>query len=92
VGDVTPPRQAPRLRQRGVRGVEHRVRSLWGGGTLSGWRGRGVLRSPVAARASTEGFRYLQVNASSESRSILHRLGFVTLATTTPVISPAAST
>jgi len=68
--------------------------SLWGGGTLPAWRGRGVFRSLVAYRAalaSDRGFRYLQVDASSESRPILHRLGFVQLATTTPFISPAAS-
>jgi hypothetical protein len=68
--------------------------SLWGGGTLPAWRGRGVFRSLVAYRAalaSTEGFRYLQVDASPESRPILHRVGFVELATTTPFIWSAAS-
>jgi GNAT superfamily N-acetyltransferase len=68
--------------------------SLWGGGTLPGWRGRGVFRSLVAYRAAlaaSEGFRYLQVDASPASRPILHRLGFVQLGTTTPFISPAAS-
>ena len=61
--------------------------SLWGGGTLRAWRGRGVFRSLVAYRAalaSARGFRYLQVDASPESRPILQRLGFVELATTTP--------
>jgi hypothetical protein len=61
--------------------------SLWGGGTLADWRGRGVFRSLVAYRAalaSTRGFRYLQVDASADSRPILRRLGFVELATTTP--------
>src|SRR4051812_29807687 len=68
--------------------------SLWGGGTLPGWRARGVFRSLVAYRAALaadRGFRYLQVDASPESRPILHRLGFVELATTTPFIWPAAS-
>src|SRR3954470_7205140 len=68
--------------------------SLWGGGTLPGWRGRGVFRSLVAYRAALaadRGLRYLQVDASPESRPILHRLGFVELATTTPFISPASS-
>jgi GNAT superfamily N-acetyltransferase len=68
--------------------------SLWGGGTLPAWRGRGVFRSLVAYRAAlaaAEGFRYLQVDASPDSRPILQRLGFVQLATTTPFISPAAS-
>jgi len=68
--------------------------SLWGGGTLPGWRGRGVFRSLVAYRAALaadRGLRYLQVDAWPESRPILHRLGFIELATTTPFISPAAS-
>jgi hypothetical protein len=61
--------------------------SLWGGGTLTAWRSRGVFRSLVAHRAalaSNRGFRYLQVDASADSRPILQRLGFVELATTTP--------
>jgi GNAT superfamily N-acetyltransferase len=65
--------------------------SLWGGGTLPAWRGRGVFRSLVghrAALASARGFRYLQVDASPDSRPILQRLGFVELATTTPFTHP----
>jgi GNAT superfamily N-acetyltransferase len=61
--------------------------SLWGGGTLQSWRGQGVFRSLVAHRAalaSARGFRYLQVDASADSRPILKRLGFVELASTTP--------
>ncbi len=61
--------------------------SLWGGGTLPAWRGRGVFRSLVAHRAAVaaaSGCRYLQVDASPDSRPILQRLGFVELATTTP--------
>ena len=61
--------------------------SLWGGGTLAAWRGRGVFRSLVAHRAAlaaARGFRYLQVDALPPSRPILKRLGFVELATTTP--------
>ena len=68
--------------------------SLWGGGTLAAWRGRGVFRSLVAHRAalaSARGFRYLQVDASPDSRPILERLGFVELATTTPFIHPGGS-
>jgi GNAT superfamily N-acetyltransferase len=64
---------------------------LWGGGTLPAWRGRGVFRSLVAHRAalaSARGFRYLQVDASADSRPILERLGFVELATTTPFTHP----
>jgi GNAT superfamily N-acetyltransferase len=61
--------------------------SLWGGGTLPGWRGRGVFRSLVACRARLareRGYRYLQVDASPDSRPILQRLGFTELASTTP--------
>ena len=61
--------------------------SLWGGGTLAAWRGRGVFRSLVAYRAAlaaARGFRYLQVDALPDSRPILKRLGFVELAMTTP--------
>jgi GNAT superfamily N-acetyltransferase len=64
-----------------------RFAGLWGGGTLEGWRGRGLYRALVAhrARAAQErGYRYLQVDASSQSRPILERLGFAPLTTTTP--------
>ncbi|MEW9550200.1 GNAT family N-acetyltransferase [Nonomuraea sp. NPDC050783] len=65
--------------------------SLWGGGTTPEWRGRGVYRALVAYRARAalaRGYRYLQVDASSESRPILERLGFAALATTTPYTYP----
>jgi hypothetical protein len=68
--------------------------SLWGGGTLPAWRGRGVFRSIVAERAilaSAKGFRYLLVDASPDSRPILERLGFVELATTTPFTHPGGA-
>jgi GNAT superfamily N-acetyltransferase len=68
--------------------------SLWGGGTLSAWRGRGVFRSLVAHRAAlacARGFRYLQVDASPDSRPILERLGFVELAITTPFVHPGGA-
>jgi ribosomal protein S18 acetylase RimI-like enzyme len=68
--------------------------SLWGGGTLPAWRGRGVFRALVAHRAavaSAEGFRYLQVDATPASRPILERLGFVELATTTPFTHPGGA-
>jgi GNAT superfamily N-acetyltransferase len=61
--------------------------SLWGGGTLPGWRGRGVFRALVGARAELardRGFRYLQVDAMPTSRPILERMGFHPLAETTP--------
>jgi GNAT superfamily N-acetyltransferase len=66
--------------------------SLWGGGTLPAWRGRGVFRSLVAyraRRARDRGYRYLQVDASEDSRPILERLGFTALARTTPFVRPA---
>ena len=65
--------------------------SIWGGGTLPQWRGRGVFRALVAHRAALAaglGFRYLQVDASPSSRPILRRLGFVELATTIPFAHP----
>lgn len=66
-----------------------RFAGLWGGGTIEAWRGRGIYRALVAhrARAAAErGYRYLQVDASSQSRPILERLGFEPLTTTTPYI------
>jgi ribosomal protein S18 acetylase RimI-like enzyme len=61
--------------------------SLWGGGTSPQWRGRGIYRATIAYRARLAaelGYRYLQVDASDESRPILGRLGFEVLSTTTP--------
>ncbi|TDC02768.1 GNAT family N-acetyltransferase [Nonomuraea longispora] len=60
---------------------------LWGGGTVPGRRGRGVYRALVAWRAReavARGYTHLQVDASSQSRPILERLGFTPLTTTTP--------
>jgi GNAT superfamily N-acetyltransferase len=60
---------------------------LWGGGTVPEWRGRGLYRALVAYRADVavrRGYRYLQVDASSDSRPILQRLGFAALTSTTP--------
>jgi len=65
--------------------------SIWGGGTLPAYRRRGLFRALVAHRAAQAtrlGFRYLQVDASSDSRPILRRLGFVELATTIPFTHP----
>lgn len=61
--------------------------SLWGGGTLPEWRGRGVFRALVGHRAQLaqdRGFRYLQVDALPASRPILERMGFHPLVETTP--------
>ncbi|MFE0172085.1 GNAT family N-acetyltransferase [Streptomyces sp. NPDC059002] len=62
---------------------------LWGGGTAPEWRGKGIYRALVAYRARIaveRGYRYLQVDASDDSRPILDRLGFTTLCTTTPYV------
>lgn len=64
--------------------------SLWGGGTLPAYRGRGVYRALVAERArlaAERGVRYLQVDALPPSRPILERLGFRVLTTTTPYLA-----
>ena len=63
--------------------------SLWGGSTLQRWRRRGIYRALVAARARLavqRGYRYLQVDASDDSRPILERLGFVPLTITVPYV------
>jgi GNAT superfamily N-acetyltransferase len=68
--------------------------TLWGGGTLPAWRDRGIYRALVAHRtrlAAERGCRYLEVDASDDSRPILERLGFVAVTTTTPYVwSPPA--
>jgi GNAT superfamily N-acetyltransferase len=61
--------------------------TLSGGGTHPGWRRRGIYRALVVHRANLaaeRGSRYVQVDASSESRPILQRLGFIAVTTTTP--------
>ncbi|MET9295652.1 GNAT family N-acetyltransferase [Streptomyces sp. NPDC003077] len=62
---------------------------LWGGGTVAAWRGKGIYRALIAHRARVaveRGYPYLQVDASDQSRPILHRLGFVPLSVTTPYV------
>ena len=62
---------------------------IWGGSTLKPWRGRRIYRALVAPRAQWAvglGYRFLQVDASDDSRPILERLGFVTVTTTTPYV------
>jgi GNAT superfamily N-acetyltransferase len=62
---------------------------LWGGSTLARWRRKGIYRALVAARARlalARGYRYLQVDASDDSRPILERLGFVPLTETRPYV------
>jgi GNAT superfamily N-acetyltransferase len=69
--------------------------TLWGGATLPAWRGRGVYRALVAHRArlaAERGCRYVEVDASDDSRPILERLGFIAVTTTTPYVwSPPAA-
>ena len=68
--------------------------SLWGGGTLPEWRGRGVFRALVGHRAvlaRDRGYRYLQVDALPTSRPILQRMGFQPLAETTPWMYESAA-
>ena len=63
--------------------------TLWGGATLPEWRRRGIYRATVAHRANVaaeRGFRYLEVDASDDSRPILERLGFQAVTTTTPYV------
>jgi GNAT superfamily N-acetyltransferase len=63
--------------------------TLWGGATLPEWRRRGIYRATVAQRANVaaeRGFRYLEVDASDDSRPILERLGFRAVTTTTPYV------
>ncbi|WP_296603554.1 GNAT family N-acetyltransferase [Nocardioides sp.] len=62
---------------------------LWGGATLPAWRGRGIYRALVAARARaalTTGARYLHSDCTEMSRPILERSGLVAVTTTTPFI------
>ncbi|GGW33574.1 N-acetyltransferase [Streptomyces lucensis JCM 4490] len=67
---------------------------LLGGSTLAEWRGKGIYRALVAARAglaAARGVRYLHVDASADSAPILRRLGFRAVTTTTPYVwSPYA--
>ena len=63
--------------------------TLWGGATLPEWRRMGIYRAIVAYRANLareRGFRYLETDASDDSRPILERLGFVPVTTTTPYV------
>jgi GNAT superfamily N-acetyltransferase len=62
---------------------------LLGGSTLPQWRGRGIYRALVAARAqraAARSVKYLQVDASDDSAPILRRLGFRAVTTTTAYV------
>jgi GNAT superfamily N-acetyltransferase len=72
-----------------VRSAATEFAGLWGGSTRAAWRGRGIYRALVARRAqlaAERGVRYLQVDASDDSRPILERLGFLAVTTTTPYV------
>lgn len=59
---------------------------LRGGTTVPAWRGRGIYRALVAARARlavARGITYLHVDASQDSAPTLQRLGFRAATTTT---------
>ena len=63
--------------------------TLWGGATLPEWRRRGIYRATVGYRANLaagRGFRYLETDASDDSRPILERLGFTAVTSTTPYV------
>lgn len=63
--------------------------TLWGGATLPEWRRRGIYRATVTHRASLaaeRGYRFIEVDASSDSRPILERLGLTPVTTTTPYV------
>ncbi|MGP8250346.1 MAG: GNAT family N-acetyltransferase [Candidatus Dormibacteria bacterium] len=69
--------------------------TLWAGSTRAQWRRRGIYRASVAYRArlaAERGFKYLQVDASDDSRPILERLGFATVSSTTPYVWSPQST
>jgi GNAT superfamily N-acetyltransferase len=60
--------------------------ALLGGATLPRWRGRGLYRAMIAARAReavARGFRLLHVDASPASAPILRRCGFHEITTST---------
>ncbi|WP_285665435.1 GNAT family N-acetyltransferase [Actinorhabdospora filicis] len=63
--------------------------SFWGGSTLSEWRGKGIYKALVAYRANlavARGYKYVQVDASDDSKPILRRLGLLAVASTTPYV------
>ena len=62
---------------------------IWGGSTLPEYRGRGIYRALVSARARSAvdlGVRYLHSDSTDMSRPILERSGLVPVTTTTPYV------
>ena len=63
--------------------------SLWGGSTLPEYRCQGLYSGLLAARsqeAFRRGFRFLTVDASEMSRTILQKFGFELLSFSTPCV------
>lgn len=62
---------------------------IWGGSTLPDFRGRGIYRALVAARARSavaRGIRYIHSDCTDMSRPILERSGLRRVTTTTPYV------
>lgn len=69
--------------------TENPFASLWGGATLTEYRGEGYYTALLAVRAQeaiARGKHYLTIDASPMSRPIVERFGFVRLAESTPCI------
>jgi GNAT superfamily N-acetyltransferase len=63
--------------------------TFWGGATLREWRGQGVYRALVHRRGqlvADRRRRYIEVDASDDSRPILERLGFRAVTQTRPYV------
>ena len=70
-----------------VRGTE--FAGLWGGAVQEPWRGRGIYRALVAARARAAmelGVRFMHSDCTAMSRPILERSGLIAVTTTTPYV------
>jgi GNAT superfamily N-acetyltransferase len=70
-----------------VRGTQ--FAGLWGGAVHARWRGRGIYRALVAARARAAvdlGVRFLHSDCTAMSRPILERSGLIAVTTTTPYV------
>lgn len=62
---------------------------VWGGSTLPDYRGRGIYRALVSARAASameRGIRFIHSDCTDMSRPILERSGLRAVTTTTPYI------
>lgn len=69
--------------------AETEFAGLWGGGVLPEYRGRGIYRALVDARARSaeaRGIRYVHSDSTEYSRPILERQGLVKVSSTTPYL------